>query len=338
MDIQRDNHPAVEEKVAKVEDTQAHKVWIGTYIILGIASFVIYLLLRLHILTIAANYTQLVTKISLAALSSMAVLVIARFAELFVARRRHNTRAIKYNIVKVVRLLSILIIIFIIISFLNANWYTAAASLGLISLLLGFALQTPISSLIGWAYIVFRVPYKVGDRIQVGDFTGDVVEINYLDTTLWEFAGTYMSNDLPSGRLIRFPNSMVFATQVYNYSWNKFPYIWNEIPFHVAYDSDLDFVEQTIRNVAKQQLGNEMEERVKHLRSLIEQTPVDELDIKEYPFVSLRINANTWVEVLLIYLVDPKQSSALRTTLIKEVLVALLQQPDKVKFPKGDNR
>ena len=33
---------------------------------------------------------------------------------------------------------------------------------------LGFALQTPISSLIGWFYIIIRSPYKVGDRIQVG--------------------------------------------------------------------------------------------------------------------------------------------------------------------------
>jgi hypothetical protein len=50
----------------------------------------------------------------------------------------------------------------------------------------------------------------VGDRIQVNTFTGDVVEIGYFDTTLWEFAGNYMTNDLPSGRLIRFPNSLIF--------------------------------------------------------------------------------------------------------------------------------
>jgi len=337
MDIKKENTPAVEKKAEQVQDTQTHKVWIGAYIILGAICLAVYFLLKAQVITIAANYRNVVQKVCLAALSSLAVLAIAKVAQLFVARR-HNTVAIKYNIAKVVNLLSVLIIIFIIISFLNANWYTAAASLGLISLLLGFALQTPISSLIGWAYIVFRVPYKVGDRIQVSTFTGDVVEINYLDTTLWEFAGTYMTNDLPSGRLIRFPNSLVFQSQVYNYSWSKFPYIWNEIPFHVAYDSDLSFIEQTIRDVAKKELGGEMEERVKEFRTIIQQNPVDELEIKEHPFVNLRINSNTWVEVLLIYLVEPKQSSAMRTNLIKKVLEALLQQPDKVKFPKGDSR
>jgi len=337
MDIKKENQAVTEKQAAKIEDTQTHKVWIGTYTVLALVCLAVYFVLRLQVFNVPVDYKNIIMKVSLAALSSIAVLAIAKMAELLIAKR-HNTRAAKYNIVKVIHLLSIVIIILIIISFLNANWYTAAASLGLISLLLGFALQTPISSLIGWAYIVFRVPYKVGDRIQVSNFTGDVVEINYLDTTLWEFAGTYMTNDLPSGRLIRFPNSLIFQSQVYNYSWSKFPYIWNEIPFHVAYDSDLAFIEQTIREVARKELGTEMEERVKEFRNLVQQTPVDQLEIKEYPFVNLRINANTWVEVLLIYLVEPKQSSAMRTTLIKNILTALLQQPDKVKFPKGDSR
>jgi small-conductance mechanosensitive channel len=30
----------------------------------------------------------------------------------------------------------------------------------------------------------------VGDRIQIGDATGDVIDVGYLDTTLWEFAAT----------------------------------------------------------------------------------------------------------------------------------------------------
>ena len=195
-----------------------------------------------------------------------------------------------------------------------------------------------VSSLIGWLYIVIRVPYKVGDRIQIDQFTGDVVEIGYFDTTLWEFAGEYLSNDVPSGRLIRFPNSIVWSSGVYNYSWKNFPYIWNEIPFHIAYQSDLKFVEDTIRSVAKAELGEGMEEKVRELRNIIKQTPVDELEVKEYPFVNFRINPNTWVEALVIYLVEPRKAGAMRTRLIKKILEALLKEPEKVMFPKGDAR
>jgi len=221
---------------------------------------------------------------------------------------------------------------------LFAKWYTAAVSLGLFSLVLGFALQTPISSLIGWFYIILRNPYRIGDRIQVADFTGDVVEIGYLDTTLWEFHGDYLSNDVPSGRLIRFPNTLVLQSEVYNYSWRKFPFIWNEIPFHIAYESDLDYVESTIKKVATKELGQDMASTIEQFKQLVKKTPVDELEIKEYPFVVFRINTNTWIEVSLTYLVHPKKASGIRGQLIKAIVRELLKEPDRVMFPKSNSR
>ena len=46
-------------------------------------------------------------------------------------------------------------------------------------------------------YILVRTPYTVGDRIQIGDATGDAIDVSYLDTTLWEFGGPYLSTDHP---------------------------------------------------------------------------------------------------------------------------------------------
>lgn len=326
-----------EKKVEHVKYSGKHKVWIGSYIFFALICIAIYFLLRVQYFGFLDVYRSLLLKLSLAAFFSFIVLIISKLLERLVVKRSH-ARALVYNLVRLIHLITIIIIAFIIISFLNNNWYSAAVSLGLISLLLGFALQTPISSLIGWLYIVIRVPYKVGDRIQIDEFTGDVVEIGYFDTTLWEFAGEYLSNDVPSGRLIRFPNSIVWSSGVYNYSWKNFPYIWNEIPFHIAYQSDLRFVEQTIRNTAKAELGEGMEERVEELKNIIKQTPIDELEVKEYPFVNFRINSNTWVEALVIYLVEPRRAGAMRTRLIKKILEALLKEPDKVMFPKGDAR
>lgn len=318
MDIKNHKDYSEEEKEAHEEvEPLHHKVWISTYIFLALVCLTAFFLFRLEVFNLLGTYRLLLMRLSLAGFFCLVVLILAKIVEGIVSKKSH-TKGIKYNLIRLIRFITILIIAFIIISFLNQNWYTAAVSLGLISLILGFALQSPIASLIGWFYIVIRVPYKVGDRIQVEDFTGDVVEINYFDTTLWEFAGTYMTNDLPSGRLIRFPNSLVWQYEVYNYSWKKFPYIWNEIPFFIGFQSDLNYVEQTIRSVAKGELGDVMEDRVEEMRKVISQTPVDELEIKEYPFVNFRIHENTWVEALLIYLVDPKKASAIRTNLVKK--------------------
>ena len=336
MDV-KTNKEISKEVESAVVDKGKHKVWIVSFIIIALVCLAVYFLLQFHVFGLLGTYRSLLQRLSLAGFVVFIVFIITRGIESIVTKRS-PTKKQQYNIIRLIRLLSVFAAVVIIVSFLFAKWYTAAVSLGLFSLILGFALQTPISSLIGWFYIIIRTPYRIGDRIQVGNFTGDVVEISYLDTTLWEFHGDYLSNDVPSGRLIRFPNTLVLQSQVYNYSWRKFPFIWNEIPFHIAYESDLEWVEKTIKEVARRELGDDMMDAIERFKELVKQTPVDELEIKEYPFVVFRINANTWVEVSVTYLVHPKRASAIRSRLIKSILKELLKEPDRVMFPKGNAR
>jgi hypothetical protein len=81
-----------------------------------------------------------------------------------------------------------------------------------------------------------------------------------------------------------------------------------------------------------------MSDAIDRFKELVKPTPVDELEIKEYPFVVFRINANTWVEVSVTYLVHPKKASAMRSKLIKAILKELLKEPDRVMFPKTNAR
>ncbi len=318
-------------EIKDLRDPAKKKSKMGVYLFFTILCIGLSFLLRAEFFDFAENVRPLLTSLLYASASSFGIMVLSLLIQGFIAKRSHG-KATLYNLVKVVRLITFIVIVFVFISFLNSNWYTAAVSLGLISLLLGFALQTPIASLIGWIYIVLRKPFKIGDRIQVGSFTGDVVEINFFDTTLWEFSGDFITSDLPSGRLIRFPNSMVFQNQIYNYSWQKFPYIWNEIAFYITYNSDLDWVEKKIKEIALSELDPATKDHVKELRAVIAETPVDEVDIKDYPFVNFRINENNWVEAVLIYIVNPKHSSSLRSKIVKRAITELLSQPDKVSF------
>ncbi len=325
----------------QVRQTNArHSVWIGTYIFLASGFFLLHFLLHHNYIHALDNYPELVKhskNISLVAGVGCIILLISRFVERTITRK-NETLAARYNLIRLIRLLAVLIIIMAGASILFENWYTAAVSLGLISLLVGFALQTPITSLIGWLYIVIRTPYRVGDRIQIDTFNGDIVEINYLDTTLWEFKGDYLTNDLPTGRLIRFPNSLVLQSAVFNYSWSRFPYLWNEIPFHIAYESDMKYVEETIKRITKEELDQDMDEKIEDLKEYMKNTPIGDVDIKEYPFVSFRTNANTWVEAMVTYLVKPKKATDTRTRIVKRTVSELLKEPDRVMFPKSNAR
>jgi small-conductance mechanosensitive channel len=130
----------------------------------------------------------------------------------------------------------------------------------------------------------------------------------------------------------------VLGTSVYNYSWAVFPYIWNEVKFQIAYDSDLEFVSRVMRETAEEEVGEVMMERVRTYRELLADTPVDELEVRERPTVLFRVGENTWIEAIVRYLVEPRSAGRVKTALIKKMLERLNAEPGKAKFPKGDAR
>src|SRR3982750_2903263 len=238
-----------------------HKLFLSTYVLLLLGLGGVYYLLRLQALGFAARYLPLLQRLTLGAMAIVLVLTVAKTINIYLIGRLDDVVS-QYNLKRILRLVVAFVIFFIVLSILFANWYTAVVSLGLISLILGFALQTPITSFIGWVYVLVRAPYRVGDRIKIGDATGDVIDVSYLDTTLWGFGGQYLSTDHPSGRVIKFPNANILSEPVYNYSWPLFPYIWNEIKFNIAYNSDIEFVASTIQSIAEAELGESMIEKV----------------------------------------------------------------------------
>lgn len=314
-----------------------HKIFLGTYVaaLLGLAAA--YYVSRLGFLSVMGLYLHLFQRLTLGGMAGITVLAIARTIDVYFIDRLEDPVS-EYNLHRILRLSTLLVLGFLLLSMLFANWYTAVVSLGLVSLILGFALQTPITSFIGWIYILVREPYRVGDRIKIDGATGDVIDVGYFDTTLWEFGGDYLSTDHPSGRVIKFPNSQVLNSAVYNYSWPLFPYIWNEIKFQVAYEADLRFIADTMRQVAEEDRGQAMLERVGIYRRLLSETPVDQLEVKEHPVVLFRVNENTWLEAICRYLVQPRQAGNVKSRLIEKMLTRLNDEPERVLFPKSNAR
>ncbi|HKG55585.1 MAG TPA: mechanosensitive ion channel family protein [Anaerolineales bacterium] len=319
--------------VAKMGD----KLWFGTYILVLLGLLALYYSLGSGFFSTQPKYISLLRQLSIGAMLVVLVMTIAKGIRVYVISQVEN-RPARYNLIRVLNFVMVLSILIIGLSLLSANWYTALASLGLLSLILGFALQTPITSLIGWIYLLIRQPYRVGDRIQIDEAKGDVIDVSYLDTTLWEFGGPYLSTQHPSGRIIKFPNSLVLNKTIYNYSWPLFPYVWNEIKFEVSYDSDLDFITRTMQQVVEEEIGERMMELVRTYRELLSQTPVDELEIQERPVVHFRASENTWLEAIVRYLVHPKESGRVKTRLTKKLLEKLNAEPERVLFPKSNLR
>ncbi len=313
------------------------RLWFITYLLVILVLLAFYYLLGSDRVPAEFEYIPTLRSALLGAISMVITVAIAKGIHVYLISQVEN-KAAQYNLRRVLKLLTFLAIVIIGLSVISANWYTALVSLGVLSLILGFALQTPITSLIGWVYLLIRQPYKVGDRIQIGDAKGDVIDVSYLDTTLWEFGGPYLSTEHPSGRIIKFPNSLALNQTVYNYSWPLFPYVWNEIKFQIAYESDLEFLAQTMQRIVEEELGDQMTQLVPVYRELLLQTPVDELEIRERPVVHFRASENTWLEAIVRYLVHPKEAGRIKTRIIKKLLDRLNAEPERVLFPKSNLR
>jgi len=231
-----------------------------------------------------------------------------------------------YNLMRVVRFLAITFSLVVAVSFMFQNLYAAAVSFGLITLILGFALQAPITSFIAWVYLIFRRTYLVGDRIQIKGMRGDVISITYLDTSILECSGDYLENDRKSGRVISFPNSLVLREEVINYSGPEVPFIWNETPVQIAYTSDLKFVEECLLKAADKDFES------KH-PAYYNREPE-----RWGAAVYFRVNSSAWMEAVVSYPVEPIDTTGRRNRILREALPKLNAAPEKVQFPEGTRR
>ena len=58
------------------------------------------------------------------------------------------------------------------------------AFLGLLTAGLAIALKDPLTNIAGWIFILTRKPFTLGDRIQIGDQAGDVIDLRLFQFTL----------------------------------------------------------------------------------------------------------------------------------------------------------
>jgi len=115
---------------------------------------------------------------------------------------------------------------------------------GAIGIGVGFGLQTIFSNFISGIIILIERPLKLGDRIEVGNVSGNVQNISVRATTI-------ITNDNVA---IIIPNSDFISKQVINWS-HAGNSVRISIPISVAYDSDPELVERILLEVAANASG-----------------------------------------------------------------------------------
>lgn len=120
--------------------------------------------------------------------------------------------------------------------------------LGLLTAALAIALREPVTNLAGWVFILWRAPFKLGDRIELAGHAGDVVDIRIFQISIMEI-GNWVKADGPTGRIVHIPNGKVFTEPQANYN-SAFPFIWNEIPVLITFESNWQDAKAILQRVA----------------------------------------------------------------------------------------
>jgi len=161
---------------------------------------------------------------------------------------------------------SVVLILLLILVF--RIWFTGAQSLvtylGLVSAGIAIALKDVFTNLAGWLYIISRRPFNVGDRVQIGDYAGDVIDQSFFEFTLLEI-GNWVHADQSTGRLIHIPNGKIFSQDLANYD-KGFKYLWNEIEVVVTFESDWQKAKKILLEIANnkgENISKRMENQIK---------------------------------------------------------------------------
>ena len=205
---------------------------------------------------------------------------------------------------------------------IGAVWVPAfeqfGAYLGIITAGLAIALKDPLTNLAGWLFIVIRKPFVVGDRVQVGTDTGDIIDIRLFQFTMLEI-GNWVEADQSTGRIIHIPNGKVFLESQANYS-TGFEYIWNEIKVLITFESNWkkakvileEIINKHTKNIdlkAKKEILEASKNYMIYYKNL---TPIVYTSVKE-----------SGVQLTIRYLCNPRRRRGSENEIWEEILMQI---------------
>lgn len=151
-----------------------------------------------------------------------------------------DTRDVK-TLDKLLDYLFIIIGTLVTIAILNLTsvLYSMLTAAGVITIVIGFAVQDVAANFISGIFILLDQPFVRGDVVQIGDFSGTVQRISLRSTEIATFDGPVVS----------MPNSTVATTPIVNYSTNEERRV--NLTVSISQETDLRAAIETLRELAE---------------------------------------------------------------------------------------
>ena len=189
--------------------------------------------------------------------------------------------------------------------------------LGLLSAGIAIALKDPLVNLIGWQYILWRRPFDVGDRVEIGKKAGDVIDITTFNFTMMEI-GNWVNADESTGRIIHVPNGHVFTQHLANYG-KGFKYIWNEISVLITFESDWKQAKSILENIAKKRAAHLSKPAEKRVIEASNKFMINDQRLDPKVFTKI---GDSGIELTIRYLCTPIRRRRSEQNMWEDILIA----------------
>jgi small-conductance mechanosensitive channel len=200
-------------------------------------------------------------------------------------------------------------------------------ALGIAGAGLAVALQDVVASIAGAFAIGFANLYAVGDRVQIGDTRGDVIDIGLLRTTIME-TGNWVRADLYNGRIARIPNSVVLKGSVFNYS-QGFQFVWDEIKVVLSATSDCQLARDIFMRLAKEAVGEYRIEAQTSWKEISDNYRSVNPPLE--PTVALVVDAGSF-EFTVSYVVDYTKRTAMKDKLFTKIVEEVTKSEGRLQW------
>jgi small-conductance mechanosensitive channel len=240
-----------------------------------------------------------------------------------VALRSIDDLALRYRLGKIVTYVTVVIGVLLVGRIWFVGVQSLATFLGLLSAGLAIALQDLVASFAAWIFLLWRKPFEVGDRIQIGEHAGDVIDIRVFQFTILEIQN-WVHADQPTGRIIHIPNSKLFKEPQMNFSRGT-RFIWNELPIQLTFESDWQAAKGILYEIVSRHSESDTASVKQELLRASTRFRLPQVDFEPKVFTSVE---DSGVQLTLRYLCEPRQRRSTAEAIWEDVLRAFAERSD----------
>jgi small-conductance mechanosensitive channel len=189
---------------------------------------------------------------------------------------------------------------------------------GLLTAGIAVAMQSVLVSIVGYFFLIGKYGLRVGDRVQIANVTGEVVDLGIVRLHLMEIG----PRDGPTGRVVAFANSVVF--QAAGGIFKQIPGVslaWREVSLTIPNDGDYAAIKERLLAAAQRVLEDYRDDLVGQTRRLRRASALSEAE-EARAHVQLRFSSGS-IDATVRYPVPLQRAAEVEERMSRALLDAV---------------